>query len=327
LRRARFAGAAEDGVAENKTKLMSENPSISWDEAKLKELIRDKIEENYTLEYKSAGALARNDKAKSEITKDVSAMANSADGVLIYGLAEFQDDEQKHLPERIDPINRNDFSKEWLENIILQIQPRIPDLKIKSVQLASGSDHVVYVVEIPQGNAAHQANDCRYYRRFNFQSVKMPDNEVRDVMNRKSHPHISISAKFTVYQRRNNDGSAGALIVEIRNESDVFVRHVAFVVHSPLRVRGKLVLYEDSDLDNGENGWAWRLPFSNHNRAPLFPRGTLKHIFQFSYGNMNPEPQKQLDYFRWVVFADSMPMQSGSFTVDEIYEVHPIMNQ
>ncbi|HZL13905.1 MAG TPA: ATP-binding protein, partial [Verrucomicrobiae bacterium] len=162
---------------------MAENPSIYWDEAKLNELIRDKIEENFNLEYKGAGALDRNDKAKSEITKDVSAMANSAGGVLIYGLAEFQDDERKHLPERIDPINRNDFSKEWLENIILQIQPRIPDLKIKSVQLASGSDHVAYVVEIPQGNTAHQANDCRYYRRFNFQSVKMPDNEVRDVMN------------------------------------------------------------------------------------------------------------------------------------------------
>ncbi len=41
--RARFAGTAEDGVAEHKIKLMSENPSISWDEAKLNELIRDKI--------------------------------------------------------------------------------------------------------------------------------------------------------------------------------------------------------------------------------------------------------------------------------------------
>jgi len=71
---------------------MVENSSISWNEAKLKELIRDKIEESFTLEYKSAGALSRDSKAKLEITKDVSAMANSDGGVLIYGLAEFQDD-------------------------------------------------------------------------------------------------------------------------------------------------------------------------------------------------------------------------------------------
>src|ERR1017187_4852478 len=130
---------------------MTEIKSI-WDEGKLNELIRVKIEENFNLEYKSAGALARDSKAKLEITKDVSAMANSAGGVLIYGVAEFQEEALKHLPERIDPIDRNDFSKEWLENIILQIRPRIPNLEIRPVELASGSNHFAYVVEIPQGS-------------------------------------------------------------------------------------------------------------------------------------------------------------------------------
>jgi hypothetical protein len=298
---------------------MPENSPISWNEAKLNELIRDKIEESFTLEYKSAGALARDSKAKLEITKDVSAMANSAGGVLIYGMAEFQEDALKHLPERIDPIDRNDFSKEWLENIILQIRPRIPNLEIRPVELASGTNHFAYVVEIPQGNTAHQAADCRYYRRFNFQAVPMPDNEVRDVMNRKRHPRIALKAKFNLYPRINRDGAAGALIVEINNESDVFARHVAFVVHAPMRVRGKLIVYNDAIIDNRDEGTAWRLAFSNHNSAPLFPKGTLRQIFQFHYGNMNPEPPKQSENFSWVAFADSMPMQSGSFTVDEIY--------
>ena len=298
---------------------MTKNSSVSWDKAKLEELIRDKIEENFTLEYKSAGALARDSKAKQEITKDVSSMANSAGGVLIYGLAEFKDDALKHLPERIDPINRGDFSKEWLENIVFQIQPRISDLRIYSVQLDSDSNHVAYVVEIPQGSTAHQAADNRYYRRFNFQAVPMPDNEVRDVMNRRAHPRITFRAKFNLYPHINHDGAVGALIVEINNESDVFARHVAFIVHAPFRVRGRLIVYTDAVIDNRDEGTAWRLAFSNHNGAPLFPRAMLKQIFQFHYGNMNPEPSKQLDHFRWVAFADSMPMQSGSFTVDEIY--------
>jgi Schlafen, AlbA_2 len=300
---------------------MPENSSISWDEAKLKELIRDKIEENFTLEYKSAGALTHDSRPKVEITKDISAMANSAGGVLIYGLAEFQNDALKHLPEKIDPINRNDFSKEWLENIILQINPRIPDLKIHSVQLTSNSDHVAYMVEIPQGNTAHQANDCRYYRRFNFQSVPMPDNEVRDVMNRKSYPRISVEAKFVVYPRQNRDGWTGALVVEIHNESEVFARHVFAVFHSPLKVRGQPIVYERCTLDNGQDGHALKLEFSNHNGPPLFPHGTLKRIFYFkpSFGELVKESEKQLDHFRWVAFADSMPMQSGLFIVDEIY--------
>lgn len=297
---------------------MTEIKSI-WDEGKLNELIRVKIEENFNLEYKSAGALARDSKAKLEITKDVSAMANSAGGVLIYGLAEFQDEAHKHLPERIDSINRNDFSKEWLENIIFQIQPRIVDLKIHSVQLTSSLDHVAYVVEIPQGDTAHQAADCRYYRRFNFQAVPMPDNEVRDVINRRAYPRITFKAKFNLYPRINHDGAVGALIVEINNESDVFARHVAFIIHSPLRVRGRLIVYDNAVIDSREDGTAWRVSFSNHISSPLFPRGTLSKNFVFHYGNMNPEPQKQLDRFLWVAFADSMPKQSGSFTVDEIY--------
>jgi hypothetical protein len=298
---------------------MSENSPISWDEAKLNELIRDKIEENLNLEYKGAGALARDEKSKLEITKDVSAMANSAGGVLIYGMAEFKDDALKHLPEKIDSINRDNFSKEWLENIILQIRPRISDLKIYSVQLASGSNHVAYVVEIPQGSTAHQASDCRYYRRFNFQAVPMPDNEVRDVMNRKSFPSVSVNAKFVMYPRQNKDGSVGALCIEIKNESDMFARYIALVIHSPLKVRGRAVVYDEATIDNGENGSAQRLLFSNHNSAPLFPRGMLTKNFKFQLGQLIREPEKQLDHFRWVVFADSMPKQSGTFAVEEIY--------
>jgi hypothetical protein len=306
---------------------MEENAPILWNEDKLNELIRDKIEEHYTLEYKSAGALNRDDKPKTELTKDVSAMANSGGGIIIYGLAEFADEQLKHLPERIDPVDRTEFSKEWIENIILKIHPRIPGIKIHSVQLSSGLDHVAYVVDIPQGNTAHQASDCRYYRRYNFQSVPMPDNEVRDVMNRKSYPSISVSAKFVVYPRPNDDGSAGALIFEIENTSDVLARYVALFVSSPLKVKGFPIFYDNSNVymdDDGNFGQAYKLALSNHDSAPLFPRAKLKPMFRFKIGqaivrSTGKEPEKQLDHFRWSVFADSMPKQTGTFAVDDIY--------
>src|SRR6266478_6639373 len=95
----------------------------SWDEAKLSKMIQDGIEESHAIEYKAAAALARDDRKKCDITKDVSALANSAGGTLFYGMAEYQDPARKHLPGRIDPINRRSFSKEWLEQIISQIQP------------------------------------------------------------------------------------------------------------------------------------------------------------------------------------------------------------
>jgi hypothetical protein len=294
-------------------------PSHSWDENKLLKLIQDRIEENLSIEYKSSGALSRESRKMAEITKDVSAMANSAGGLLIYGIAEFQDDPRKHLPERIDPINRNEFSKEWLEQVISQIRPRIATLQIHPVQLTSAANHVAYVVEIPQAATAHQATDCRYYRRYNFESVMMQDHEVRDVMSRKSHPRIQASAELVVYRQRNRDGEAGALVVNITNESDVFARYVAFVVHSPLRINNKLINYPGAIIDDRNEGTAYRLSFSNHLGAPLFPRGKLKEIFRFKWiDRMDPEPEKQLIHFKWVLFADSMPMQSGSWNVEDI---------
>ena len=84
----------------------------NWTEAKLNNFIASGIEESLTLEYKSAEALDRNEYKKKEITKDVSAMANSAGGTLIYGISESAEIDKRHLPEKITPVNRSEFPRE-----------------------------------------------------------------------------------------------------------------------------------------------------------------------------------------------------------------------
>lgn len=133
-----------------------------WDQARLERYITEGIEESLTLDYKAAASLDKSDKKKIEITKDVSAMANSAGGIIIYGIAEFQDKACEHLPEKLDPVDRTAFSKEWLEHIIGNIQPRIDGVIIHPVPISSATNDVVYVVEIPQSHTAHQAKDHRY---------------------------------------------------------------------------------------------------------------------------------------------------------------------
>lgn len=80
----------------------------------LTSLIRDQIEEGLNLEYKASKALENT----VDISKDVSAMANSAGGLIIYGIREYDIKEKRHLPEKIDPVNRLICSKEKLEQII-----------------------------------------------------------------------------------------------------------------------------------------------------------------------------------------------------------------
>jgi len=155
----------------------------------LNQLIANGIEENAELEYKAADALLLNDKRITEATKDVSAFANSNGGILIYGIRENQT--AKHLPGSIDPVDRKVTSKERLEQILnARIRPRIHDIKIHVVTIAD--DQVVYILEIPKGETAHQADDRRYYRRHNFTIEAMYDHEIRDVMNRQKAPQIKI---------------------------------------------------------------------------------------------------------------------------------------
>lgn len=160
----------------------------------LQNLICNQVEENLHLDYKAADALMKTDGKKKEISKDVSAFANSDGGIIIYGIKEFSDPAKRHLPELIDPVDRTFISKEWLEQVInSNISPRLDGLKIVPISINISSNEVVYIVDIPKSNTAHQAADLRYYKRNNFESVPMYDFEVRDIMNRKKSPKIELS--------------------------------------------------------------------------------------------------------------------------------------
>lgn len=159
----------------------------------IQKMIAEGTEENINLDYKAAEALQNTDGKKKEIAKDVSAMANAAGGVIIYGVKEFDEKDKNHLPEKITPITRLAFTKEQLEQIInSNISPKIEGIVIHSINLEN-PEEVVYVVEIPQSNTAHQnTKDKIYYKRHNFLSEAMLDYEIRDVMNRLQHPVIDI---------------------------------------------------------------------------------------------------------------------------------------
>jgi hypothetical protein len=163
-----------------------------WDMTKIQQYITDGVQESLILEYKAANALGKTDGKRNDISQDVSAMANSSGGILIYGIKEFDEDDKRHLPEKIDPISLIEFSKEWLEQVINNIRPKINGIIIHSIAIDSMPSYVIYVVEVPKSTTAHQATTLRYYKRFNFQCVAMEDYEIRDVMNRASTPDAAI---------------------------------------------------------------------------------------------------------------------------------------
>jgi predicted HTH transcriptional regulator len=159
-------------------------PLVDWDESDLIAFIRDEVQESLTLDYKRSLSLGRSSAQRSELSKDVSAFANSEGGMLIYGI-----EEDGHVPVALDAgVDRTQITKEWLESVLkTNVHPIIERMVIKQVELLSkGANSVAYVLEIGQATsrAPHQASDRRYYKRFNFESTPMEDYEVRDLMRR-----------------------------------------------------------------------------------------------------------------------------------------------
>lgn len=150
--------------------------------ADIESLIKSETEESVYLDFKEAAALEKSDNKRKEISKDVSAFANSDGGIIIYGIRE-----ENHKATSLSFINGDDYTKEWLEQVINStIQRHIPDLRIYPIRFDGQIDKTIYVVKIPKSiEAPHLAKDKRFYKRFNFESVTMEEYEIRQLYGRK----------------------------------------------------------------------------------------------------------------------------------------------
>ena len=288
----------------------------NWTESKLQNFIRSEIEESLTLEYKSAEALDRIEFKKKEITKDVSAMANSAGGLLIYGIREFSEIDKRHLPEKITPVDRTQFPREWVEQIINAIRPRIDGIVIHSVNLSSGENDTAYIIEIPQSNTAHQASDNRYYKRFNFQSVPMEDYEVRDVMFRENSPNIVLNFLIEITEDTQN------IVIKASNVGSAFAQYVACLLDVPAvlmrEIRNRI------SLTDGGKYYRQRLfnlnqEFGDENFKANFP--LLRNMtmnWKIPIKEDFEEAQNGNLELKWKIYADNAVPKEGKIYFREI---------
>jgi hypothetical protein len=296
----------------------------NWTESRLQNFITSEIEESLTLEYKAAEALDRNETKKKEITKDVSAMANSAGGILIYGIAEYNDTDKRHLPERITPVDRRKYPREWVEQIIQAIRPRIDGIVIHSVNLSSGENDVAFVIEIPQSNTAHQANDHRYYKRFNFQAVPMEDYEIRDVIFREQTPNIALNFLIEITHFTTEEGNKinYNLIVQARNNGSAFAQYIAVFLDAPVPI----LLNTENKMNIKDGGRFYRHRLTNLNQEyadeqfksnfPLLRSMTMywkiplrENFDEFSAQNLA---------VKWKIYADNALPKEGKLALKEI---------
>lgn len=306
----------------------------SWDQLRIDNYISNEVEEGLSLEYKAAAAIGKSDSRKKEITKDISSFANSAGGIALYGVKEFDEQAKEHLPESVDPINRVDFPREWLEHVIGNIRPRIHDLVIHPVQLESGENHVVYVVEIPMSTTAHQAQDFRYYRRYNFESVPMLDHEIRDVMNRSVLPDADVVIDYSA-GRTSPEKHHYKLRVKVVNTGPKVIRDYKLRIVFPNFGEG--ITYNKVSRTKYTN-YGWITGSSNEDndhvisfmsREVLFPSDEIDvgHYLDLNY--IVDEPARKWIWqkmrenelnLEWTLYADDMKPKFDSIPFSELHQ-------
>lgn len=158
----------------------------------LENLHSNHVTETSSLEYKASGSVENTEGKKTEMSKDVSAMANANGGQIVYGMTE-----RDHLPTGLDAgISPKPFDGLWFEQVIQQnIKPPVESLKIHPIPAGNGNHYVV--LTIPASKTVHQAKDGRYYRRRNFRIDIMEDYEIREALNRATTPEPYVEIWFS----------------------------------------------------------------------------------------------------------------------------------
>ena len=315
----------------------------NWSEADLLQLIENKESERTELEYKRIEALfhdndsERKKKVIFEISKDVSAMANAAGGVIIYGIKEVN-----RLPEGPPKgVNPKEARHEWLEQVIRSnIKRPIEDLRIIRVSLENTSPgQEAIVISIPQTLVGHQANDGRYYQRQNFSIVMLEDYQIRDLLNRPKNPVIEVTIDHRLLDKGDGKVHRYGFEMMLANIGPIRIRVLRVEIEVPIRmfqIEGSLNHIPNYETykgitrrPSGLQYESWHIIYLSVT-APIFPTQEINILGWHS--NTKPYLSYTVDQeistwienndvaLTWKVYADNMPPKIDEIPMKKIQQ-------
>jgi len=187
-------------------------------------------EETVSLEFK-AGRMFEGQIDRTELVKDVTAFANAAGGAIIVGIAE---NRETRIATSIEPVsNESKVTIEQLTEIIKSnTDPVFGAFRIRELQHHKGR---VFVIEVDQADTAHQnKRNFNYYQRLGPTSSPMYDFAIRDVMNRRTRPHVAVT--FDVEDLEQLGSVAVRIVPIVTNEGSVTARHWSLWLDLPANV-------------------------------------------------------------------------------------------
>lgn len=179
--------------------------SWKWNEKEDLEKLIGKIEA-LRLDFKQSKIFNEpRNKIIENLTREVSAFANTEGGTLVIGIAERKNGKVKVADSIDEGVDIQNHNPEWLQQIIeSNVSPYIAGIRVRPIFLDSIKRQCAYVITVPQGTTAYQAFDKKYYGRSEYESKALPDHEIRLRMFRGKYPNAVIdieNCKTQIYQK------------------------------------------------------------------------------------------------------------------------------
>lgn len=291
-----------------------------YSQADIQSLIDNSVEESIHLDFKESRALEKNDKKKEDISKDVSAFANSDGGIIVYGISE-----SNHCAGSLSCIDGEVFTKEWLEQVInSKISKRIEGIQIFPVRFDGDLRKSVYVVKIPRSiRAPHMCSDHKYYRRYGTTSVPMEEYEVRDLFYRINKAELEIDNIFLhTHDQKNEDYYEIEVYSSIANCGTVpeSVYKMNYYVTAPGGLKINRISWNTLEENNTRSFWKDGVKISSIGKAPLFP-GERIDFGRFTIELTNDQAKEFIKNtsIRLVLFFQGGSVEK-SFKLDQFFD-------
>lgn len=316
-------------------------PTADWDEAYILNLPPG---EHDWVEFKGTPLLdfglpgIDQSKIVNELSKQISAFANSGGGNIVYGVRDADAATGRLVDAGGVSLTIKKNTKEWLEDVIPNlVESALPAFNVYVItrkDAASGiaADKAIFVIEIPDSESApHQATDKKYYARIAGKSKPIGHRMVLDILGRIKHPKIEVGLEARWR------GRLGKLHVVCRNVGRVYANYVNGFIYVP----SEWIVSDGLTTDIGGESYK-RMYIENIHKdlvdfkpgmpgigsssgTPSISRYVTRYDpvlpglgFSSDFSIRVPATDISQRYIRWEIYADNAPIQEGKIRVGEI---------
>ncbi len=296
-------------------------------------------QENLELEFKANdprdtifenGALTK--PGKKILAKEISAFANSAGGVIIFGI-DCRKIDGVDQAEKLTPIPGISRAETTVRDAASELlQPRHDGIRVASILSKEGADAGYIVVDVPRSERRPHRSEAtdqkQYFKRSGGSAFAMEHYDIEDAFRRVSSPSLKLEVSYSFGMRVGIDEQHYKLDLALENTSDVTAKMISMQIWD----RGGAVFGEDrhtpvlikQSFYKGKFHLAGPVDFALHpGEKRLFhhmlfvARTTTDGLVVCGTYNLEPGSIR----FDYSISAENMRMESGHYELGE-QEMH-----